>query len=64
MKKHFNKNFKPGKPFEGMVKQLKREHLILVAMSKFEDFKKALNEEEIEYDLGDFFGDGIIVVEK
>ena len=64
MKKRFNKTFKPGKPFEGMVKQLKREHLILVTMDKFEDFKKALTKEEIEYDLGDFFGDGIIVMEK
>ena len=65
-----NRNFKhrrapkPAKPFTGMVNQLNRYSLILVNLGKFEGFKKALAERGIDYELGDFYGDGIFVVKK
>lgn len=52
------------RPFEGKINQLKREKVVLCNMVQFEDFKKALNDADVDYDLGDFFGDGIIVVKK
>lgn len=61
---HYNKARKPAAPFTGEINQLKREKLILCNLNKFEGFKKALAEHHIEYDLGDFYGDGIIVCKK
>ena len=55
---------KPAKPFTGMVNQLKREKLILCSLNKFEGFREALIDKDIDYDLGDFFGDAIIVMKK
>ena len=65
MKNRFNKRAnKPAKPFTGMVNQLNRQSLILVNLGKFEGFKKALADRGIEYELGDFYKDGIIVMKK
>ena len=64
MKQRNNKKVRATKPFEGKVNQLKREKLVLCSMVQFNDFKKALNEAHVEYDLGDFYGDGIIVIKK
>lgn len=52
------------KPFEGKINQLKREKLVLCTMVQFNDFKQALNSANINYELGDFYKDGIIVVKK
>lgn len=52
------------KPFEGKINQLKREKLVLCSMVQFNDFKKAMNDAHIEYELGDFYKDGIIVIKK
>ena len=52
------------KPFEGKINQLKREKLVLCSLVQFEDFKKALYGAHVEYDLGDFYNDGIIVIKK
>lgn len=67
--KQFRKNQKNQKvrktrPFEGKINQLKREKLVLCSMVQFEDFKKAMNDAHVDYDLGDFYGDGIIVIKK
>jgi hypothetical protein len=59
-----NQKVRKTRPFEGMMNQLKRETLVLVNMDKFEDFKKALNDADVDYDLGDFYGNGIFVVKK
>jgi len=69
MKQKYNSNKKNQKvrktrPFEGLINQLKRETVVLVNMDKFEDFKQALNDADIDYDLGDFWRDGIFVVKK
>ena len=59
-----NQKVRETKPFEGKINQLKREKLVLCSMLQFEDFKKALNDAHVDYDLGDFYGDGIIVIKK
>ena len=58
------KAFKPAKPFTGMIRQLERETLVLVALDKFDAFKRALEDADIDYDLGDFYFDNIIVMKK
>lgn len=58
------KGQKPARPFEGKVNQLKREKLVLCSMLQFEGFKQALGNAHIEYELGDFYKDGIIIVKK
>lgn len=55
---------KPAKPFTGMVNQLRKESLILVNLGKFEGFKKALVDADIDYELGDFHNGGIVVIKK
>lgn len=57
-------NHKPAKPFTGMVRQLEKETIVLCTLDKFEGFKQALVDNDIEYDLGDFFDNGIIVMKK
>jgi len=52
------------KPFEGKINQLKREKLVLCTMVQFDGFKKAMNDANIDYELGDFYKDGIIVMKK
>ena len=52
------------RPFEGKINQFKREKLVLCSMVQFEGFKKALKDADIDYDLGDFFGDNIVIVKK
>lgn len=52
------------KPFEGKINQLKREKLVLCAMVQFDGFKKAMSDSNIDYELGDFYKDGIIIVKK
>lgn len=64
MNRKRNRAYKPAKPFEGKVKQLRKEHLILINLAEFEGFRNALINEGIEYDLGAFYNDGIIVMEK
>lgn len=59
-----NQKVRKTRPFEGLVRQLNKETLVLVNLNKFDAFKQVLNDADIDYDLGDFFGDGIIVVKK
>ena len=59
-----NAQVKETKPFEGLIKQLERETLVLCSLVQFEGFKKALGNANVEYDLGDFYNDGIIVIKK
>ena len=60
----YNKAQKPAKPFTGMMRQLDRETVVLCTMDKFADFKSALADADIDYDLGDFYNDGIIFIKK
>ena len=62
--KNNSKKVREAKPFEGKINQLKREKLVLCSMVQFNDFKKAMNEAHVDYELGDFYKDGIIVVKK
>ena len=52
------------KPFEGKINQLKREKLVLCTLTQFDGFKKAMKDANIDYELGDFYKDGIIIVKK
>ncbi len=63
-RKTVKRAFKPAKPFTGMIRQLNKETLVLVSLDKFDAFKQALEEADIDYDLGDFFGDNIIVMKR
>ena len=56
--------YKPAKPFTGMINQLNRETLVLVTLDKFEGFKQAMIDNNIDYEFGDPYKDGIIVVKK
>lgn len=62
--KNNNKKVRETKPFEGKINQLKREKLVLCSLVQFEGFKKALDGAHVEYELGDFYNDGIIVIKK
>ena len=64
MKQFKNKKVRKTKPFEGKTNQLKREKLVLCTMVQFDGFKKALNDANIDYELSDFYKDGIIVMKK
>ena len=67
MKKNrvFNrKAHKPAKPFTAMMRQLDKETVVLCTLDKFDAFKKALADNDVDYDLGDFYNGGIIVVKK
>lgn len=64
MRRNKQRTYKSAKPFTGMVNQLRRESLILVNLGKFEGFKKALSDADIDYELGDFHDGGIIVMKK
>ena len=64
MKKNKKNQTRETKPFEGKINQLKREKLVLCSMVQFEGFKKAMNDAHIDYELGDFYNDGIIVIKK
>lgn len=56
--------YKPAKPFTAMMRQLDKETVVLCNMDKFNAFREALVENDIDYELGDFFDGGIIVVKK
>ena len=55
---------KPSKPFEGKIKQLERETVVLCLMDQFDAFKQALKDADVDYDLGDFYGNSMVVVKK
>lgn len=56
--------YKPAKPFTAMMRQLDKETVVLCNMDKFDGFRQALQDNDIEYELGDFYRNGIIVVKK
>lgn len=66
MKKNNFKNRKEHKtrPFEGKINQFKRETVVLCHLAEFEQFKEALGNAHIDYDLGDFYGNNHIVLVK
>jgi len=59
-----NNKVRKTRPYDGLVRQLNKETLVLCNLANFEGFKKALDNRNIEYELGDFYKDGIIVVKK
>lgn len=56
-----NVQVKETKPFEGLIKQLERETLVLVNLEKAKDFAKACFDQGIKVDVGSTYKDGIII---
>ena len=52
---------KPTKPFEGLIKQLQKETLVLVNIYKAKDFVKACFDKGIKVDVGSTFKDGVVI---
>lgn len=65
--KYNNKNSKKNvqvketKPFEGLIKQLERETLVLVNIYKAKDFVKACFDKGIKVDVGSTYKDGVVI---
>lgn len=62
MKKN-NKNQKnhETRPFEGLIKQLERETLVLVNIYKAKDFAKACFDQGIKVNVGSTYKDGVVI---
>lgn len=52
---------KETKPFEGLIKQLERETLVLVNIYKAKDFVKACFDQGIKVDVGSTYKDGVVI---
>ena len=61
--KHNKKNQKvhQAKPFEGLIKQLQKETLVLVNIYKAKDFVKACFDKGIKVDVGSTYKDGVVI---
>ena len=59
-----NNKVRKARPFEGKINQFKKENVVLCSLHEFEGFKQALGNAHIDYELGDFYNDGIIIVKK
>lgn len=56
-----NKNQNKTMPFEGLIKQLDRETLVLVNIYKAKDFVKACFDQGIKVDVGSTYKDGVVI---
>ena len=56
-----NVQVKETKPFEGLIKQLERETLVLVNIYKAKDFVKACFDEGIKVDVGGTYKEGVVI---
>ena len=56
-----NAQVKETKPFEGLIKQLERETLVLVNIYKAKDFVKACFDQGIKVDVGSTYKDGVVI---
>lgn len=56
-----NVQVKETKPFEGLIKQLERETLVLVNIYKAKDFAKACFDRGIKVDVGSTYKDGVVI---
>ena len=52
---------KETKPFEGLIKQLERETLVLVNIYKAKDFVKVCFDQGIKVDVGGTYKDGVVI---
>ena len=56
-----NVQVKETKPFEGLIKQLQKETLLLVNIYKAKDFVKACFDKGIKVDVGSTYKDGVVI---
>ena len=64
MKQRNNKAQKPTSPFEGLIKQLNKEQLVLVNLNKAEDFVRECGSRGIICGVGSRYKDGIVIYKK
>ena len=64
MKQRNNKAQKPTRPFEGLIKQLNKESLVLVNLNKAEDFIRECGNRKIVCGVGSRYKDGIVIYKK
>lgn len=56
-----NAQVKETKPFEGLIKQLERETLVLVNLQQAKSFVKACFDQKIKVGVGDVYNGGVII---
>ena len=56
-----NAQVKETKPFEGLIKQLNKETLVLVNIYKAKDFVRACFDQGIKVDVGSTFNGGVVI---
>ena len=64
MKQRNNKAQKPTRPFDGLIKQLNKEQLVLVNLNKAKDFVKECGNRGIICGVGSTYKDGIVIYKK
>jgi len=64
MKQRNNKAQKPTRPFEGLIKQLNKESLVLVNLNKAEAFVRECGKQNIVCGVGSTYKDGIVIYKK
>ena len=64
MKKNQNRGQKTTRPFEGMIRQMRQESLILVALPKVKPFIQECAKRHISVGVGDVHNGGIIIYQK
>ena len=63
-RKHDNKKngqVKETRPFDGLIRQLNRETLVLVNLDKAKAFVRACFDRGIKVDVGDTYRNGVII---
>lgn len=56
-----NKNQSKTMPFEGLIKQLKKETLVLVNLQQAKPFVKACFDQKIKVGVGSVYNGGVII---
>ena len=58
-----NAQVKETKPFEGLIKQLQRETLVLVNLQQAKPFVKACFDQKIKVGVGSVYNGGVVIYE-
>ena len=64
MKQRNNKAQKPTRPFEGLIKQLNKESLVLVNLDNAKSFIQECGKRHIICGVGSRYKDGIVIYKK
>ena len=64
MKQRNNKAQKPTRPFDGLIKQLNKEQLVLVNLDKAKDFVQECGKRGIICGVGSKYNGGLVIYKK